>query len=49
MQLDKAMEALHPGDTLVVTRLDRLDSSIVNMLNRRTISRQRVQGYLSLT
>jgi DNA invertase Pin-like site-specific DNA recombinase len=30
--LDKAMDALHEGDTLVVTTLDRLGRSTVNML-----------------
>jgi DNA invertase Pin-like site-specific DNA recombinase len=32
VELDKAMEALHDGDTLVVTTLDRLGRSTVNML-----------------
>ncbi|MFE4197832.1 recombinase family protein [Paenarthrobacter sp. NPDC056912] len=31
-ELDKAMAALHDGDTLVVTTLDRLGRSTVNML-----------------
>src|SRR5450830_1227670 len=32
VELDKAMGALHDGDTLVVTTLDRLGRSTVNML-----------------
>lgn len=32
VELDKAMAALHEGDTLVVTTLDRLGRSTVNML-----------------
>jgi DNA invertase Pin-like site-specific DNA recombinase len=32
VELDKAMEALHDGDTLVVTTLDRLGRSTINML-----------------
>lgn len=32
LELDKALEALHDGDTLVVTTLDRLGRSTVNML-----------------
>ena len=32
VELDKAMGALHEGDTLVVTTLDRLGRSTVNML-----------------
>ncbi|TIH32275.1 recombinase family protein [Subtercola vilae] len=31
-QFDRALDALHPGDTLVVTTLDRLGRSTVNML-----------------
>ena len=32
LELDKALRALHEGDTLVVTTLDRLGRSTVNML-----------------
>jgi DNA invertase Pin-like site-specific DNA recombinase len=32
VELDKALGALHNGDTLVVTTLDRLGRSTVNML-----------------
>jgi len=32
IELDKAIEAMHDGDTLVVTTLDRLGRSTVNML-----------------
>lgn len=32
LELDKALEALHEGDTLVVTTLDRLGRSTANML-----------------
>lgn len=31
-QFDRALEALHPGDTLVITTLDRLGRSTQNML-----------------
>lgn len=32
LELDKALDALHDGDTLVITTLDRLGRSTVNML-----------------
>lgn len=42
--LDVALDALHEGDTLVITTLDRLGRSTANMLELATVLRQRGTG-----
>lgn len=44
VELDKALKALHDGDTLVVTTLDRLGRSTVNMLKLADEIRTRGAG-----
>lgn len=39
-QFDRALEALHPGDTLVITTLDRLGRSTANMLELSDLLRR---------
>ena len=43
-QFDKALDALHKGDTLVITTLDRLGRSTANMLELATVLRKRGTG-----
>lgn len=43
-ELDKALDALHRGDTLVITTLDRLGRSTTNMLQLATTLRERGIG-----
>ncbi len=43
-QFDKALDALHEGDTLVITTLDRLGRSTANMLELATVLRARGIG-----
>lgn len=43
-EFDKALEALHPGDTLVITTLDRLGRSTQNMLTLAQDLRERQIG-----
>ena len=43
-ELDKALEALHDGDTLIITTLDRLGRSTANMLELAATLRERGIG-----
>ena len=49
VELDKAMGALHDGDTLVITTLDRLGRSTVNMLGLADELRTKGVGLRVLT
>lgn len=47
-ELDKLLDQIRPGDTLVVWRLDRLGRSLRNLIDQVTVLHQRDVGFKSL-
>ncbi|MDJ0358419.1 recombinase family protein [Paenarthrobacter sp. PH39-S1] len=47
-ELDKLIDQIRPGDTLVVWRLDRLGRSLRNLIDQVTVLHQRDIGFKSL-
>lgn len=47
-ELDKLLDQIRPGDTLVVWRLDRLGRSLRNLIDQVTVLHQRDIGFKSL-